>query len=222
MQVLVPAFAILLISVASAEEKIIELFDGKSLAGWETVEGLPVTTGWRVDNGTLLRDSHAGPIYAVGEYGDFELRFDWKIAPGGNSGVKYRVAFYPKGVWGNPAWLGCEYQLWDDEGRSTNPKKSAGALYELYMPNDKKRLRAVGQFNESKIVCSGTKIEHWLNGELIVEADTSSDEWKERIAASKFGRADNFFANPAGRIQLQDHGHNVWFRNITLRVIESK
>ena len=220
MKALVFAAAILLASVADAEKPVVKLFDGRSLAGWETDTGQPVTAGWRVEDGTLFRNSHNGPIYAVGEYSDFQLSFEWKIAPGGNSGVKYRMAYYPQGIWGNPAWLGCEYQLYDDQGAPpTSPKQTAGALYGLYSPNSKKKLKPIGEFNDSKIVCDGSKIEHWLNGELIVEADTNSDEWKERVAASKFGRADHFFENSTGRIQLQDHGHDVWFRNIMLRVI---
>ena len=214
--------AMITASLAYGEESVISLFDGKSLVGWETDEGKPVEYGWRVEDGTIFRSARNGPIYAVGEYGDFELSFEWRIAQGGNSGVKYRVAYYPKGVWGNPSWLGCEYQLYDDEGRSTDPKQTAGAIYALYAPNDRKKLKPVGEFNSSKIVCVGTKIEHWLNGALVVEADTKSDDWKSRVAASKFGNAHCFFENPRGRIQLQDHGHDVWFRNIVLRTFDGE
>jgi len=223
MKALIFVAAILLANGAVAAETIVELFDGKSLAGWENVDGQPVTSGWRVEDGTLFRSERSGPLYAVGQYANFELRFEWKIAPGGNSGVKYRMAYYPKGIWGTPAWLGCEYQLYDDRGAPpTSPTQTAGALYGIYEPNTKKKLKPIDEFNASKIVCDGPKIEHWLNGELIVRADTNSDEWKKRVAASKFGRADHFFENLTGRIQLQDYGHDVWFRNITLRVLDSK
>jgi len=208
---------------ASAEEKVVELFDGKSLAGWQTTEGKEVTAGWRVEEGKLFRHSRSGPIYSVDEYADFELTFEWKIASGGNSGVKYRMAYYPKGVWGTPAWLGCEYQLYDDRGGSKKaPSQLTGAIYAIYPANEKKSLKPIDEFNISKIVCLGTKIEHWLNGELVVETDTKSDDWKKRVAASKFGRANHFYENSSGRIQLQDHGHDVWFRKITLRVIEAE
>ena len=207
---------------ACAEDNAIQLFDGKSLEGWTTKSGEPVATGWTVKDGMLLRTGRSGSIYSAKEYGNFDLSFEWKIAPRGNSGVKYRVAYYKKGVYGFPGWLGCEYQLFDDVGRSAGPLHSSGAIYELYAPSASKKLRPVGEFNEARIVVRGTKIEHWLNGEKIVEADTSTDEWKGRIAHSKFADVKGFLANPKGRIELQDHGSKVWFRNMVLRSLDAK
>ncbi len=205
---------------ACAEDNAIQLFDGKSLDGWTIKTGEPVTTGWMVEDGMLVRSGRAGSIYTAKEYGNFDLSFEWKIAPRGNSGVKYRVAHYRKGVYGFPGWLGCEYQIYDDVGRGAGPLHSTGSIYELYAPSNKKKLRPVGEFNEARIVVQGTKIEHWLNGEKIVEADASSDDWKRRVAGSKFGDVKDFFANPQGRIELQDHGSRVWFRNIVLRPLD--
>jgi len=210
------------LSLAATKERVVELFDGKSLDGWTTQAGKPVTEGWVVEDGMLVRKSRGGPIYPDGEFGDFELSFEWKIAPRGNGGVKYGVAFYKKGVWGRPGWLGCEYQLFDDAGRGTKAETSAGSIYGLYAPNDKKKLKPTGEFNSSKIVVRGTKIEHWLNGEKIVEADTSSDDWKKRVAKSKFGKVDGFFENDKGRIQIQDHGSGVWLRNIEMKVFNEE
>jgi 3-keto-disaccharide hydrolase len=204
-------------SAAGADDNAIQLFDGKSLNGWTTKSGEPVTSGWTVEDGMLLRTSRGGSIYTAKEYGDFDLSFEWKIAPRGNSGVKYRVAYYKKGVYGFPGWLGCEYQVYDDLGRRAGPLHSTGAIYELYAPSSNKKLRPVGEFNDSRIVVRGTKIEHWLNGEKIIDADTNTDDWKRRVARSKFGDVEGFFANPQGRIELQDHGSKVWFRNIVLR-----
>lgn len=208
------------VSTACADDNAIQLFDGKSLKGWTTSSGEPVTRGWTVEDGMLVRTSRGGSIYTAKEYGDFDLSFEWKIAPRGNSGVKYRVAHYKKGVYGNPGWLGCEYQLFDDAGRGARPRYSSGAIYELYAPSENKKLRLVGEFNESRIVVHGTRIEHWLNGEKIVDADISSDDWKRRVARSKFGDVEGFFTNPKGRIELQDHGAKVWFRNIVLRPLD--
>jgi hypothetical protein len=198
------------------------LFDGKSLHGWITSSGEPVTRGWTVENGQLVRESRGGSIYTAEEYGDFDLSFEWKIARRGNSGVKYRVAHYKKGVYGNPGWLGCEYQIYDDIGRRPGPEFSTGAIYGLYAPSSGKPLRPVGEFNESRIVIHGSTIEHWLNGAKILETDTASDDWKKRVAASKFGEVEGFFKNRKGRIELQDHGSKVWFRNITLRRLDSE
>jgi hypothetical protein len=206
---------------ANADDNAVQLFDGKSLEGWTTRSGEPVTAGWTVEDGMLVRSGRGGSIYTAKEYGDFDLSFEWKIAPRGNSGVKYRVAHYKKGVYGNPGWLGCEYQIYDDVGRGTSPRHSTGSIYELYAPSSDKKLRPVGEFNDARIVVRGTKIEHWLNGEKIIEADTSSDDWKRRVARSKFGDVEGFFTNGKGRIELQDHGSKVWFRNIVLRPLDA-
>jgi hypothetical protein len=220
-RILIAPAWLLFIASADAEEKSIELFDGKSLRGWTTADGDPVTTGWTVEDGLLVRTGRGGSIFTADEYGDFDLSFEWKIAPRGNSGLKYRVAYYKKGVYGNPGWLGCEYQIFDDASRGARPRFSSGAIYELYAPSGDKKLRPVGEFNDARIIAHGTKIEHWLNGAKIVEADTSSDDWKKRVAKSKFGDIDGFFNNRKGRIELQDHGSKVWFRNIVLRPLDS-
>lgn len=205
----------------SENGRVIELFNGKDLSGWTTSSGEPVTDGWAVEDGELVRTSRGGAIYADGEYEDFILDFEWKIAPGVNSGLKYRVQFYEKGVYGNPGWLGCEYQIYD-EAKNPPAEGSTGALYDIYPPNDKKQVNPPGEYNHSRIVVSGNRIEHWLNGERIVAADTSSDEWKERIADSKFAPVEGFGQNRRGRIQVQDHGGKISFKRITLRPLRSK
>jgi hypothetical protein len=204
-----------------ADEAAIALFNGKSLDGWITASGEPVSRGWVVEDGMLVRASRGGSIFTEKEFGEFDLTFEWKIARRGNSGVKYRVAFYKKGVYGNPGWLGCEYQVFDDVGRRTSPEHSTGALYALYPPSPDKTLRPVGEFNESRIVVRGSRIEHWLNGAKIVDADTRSDDWKRRIADSKFHNVAGFAQNAKGRIELQDHGSKVWFRNMVLRPLNA-
>lgn len=201
------------------DQRVIQLFNGKSLEGWITESGEPVTRGWEVKDGQLTRTGRGGAIYFDREFEDFVLDFEWKIAPGVNSGIKYRVRYYDVGVRGNPGWLGCEYQIYDD-ARNPGPLYSTGALYDLYPPNDKKKVNPPGEYNRSRIVVAGTRIEHWLNGERIVEADTASDEWQERVAKSKFAPAKDFAQNRRGHIQVQDHGGQVWFRSITLRPLE--
>lgn len=210
------------LSAAQADDDVIRLFDGKTLDGWTRADGSPVTNGWVVEDGMLIRESRSGSIFTAKEYGDFDLRFQWKIAPRGNSGLKYRVNFYQKGVHGNPGQLGCEYQLFDDVGRQAEPLYSSGAIYGLIAPTQDKQLRPVGEFNDARIVARGSHVEHWLNGAKVAEADTQSDDWKQRIAASKFGDVDGFFQRPNGRIELQDHGAKVWFRNLELRPLDRK
>jgi len=214
-------FFVVSIDPAVAEQTI-HLFDGKSLDGWTTASGNPVAHGWAVENGMLIRNGRGGSIFTKNEYGDFDLSFEWRIARRGNSGVKYRVAFYERGVYGHPGWLGCEYQIYDDASRRPQPKFSTAAIYELVPPSADKELRPAGQFNTARIVVQGTKIEHWLNGNKVLEADSSSGDWNQRIADSKFGDVKDFFKNRKGRIELQDHGHKVWFRNLLLRPLNSE
>lgn len=199
----------------------IQLFNGESLDGWTTTDGDPVIGGWEVQRGELVRAGRGGAIYAEGEYEDFALDFEWKIAPGCNSGVKYRVRFYEVGVWRRPGWLGCEYQIYDDQ-KKPDPLQSTGALYALYPPDENKRLRPPGEYNQSRIIVSETRIEHWLNGQRVVEADVSSDQWRRRVADSKFNTAQGFGENRRGRIQIQDHGGKVWFRSIVLRPLNAE
>lgn len=194
----------------------VALFDGATLNGWTTQDGKPVTKGWTVEDGALFRKDRGGHIYSTGEYENFELSFEWKIAKNGNSGLKYHVRKF-----GNQ-WLGREYQLFDDQGRKTAKQDahSAGALYALYGPNEEKELKPVGEYNTARIVARGTHIEHWLNGRKIVEVDTSSDDWRKRVSRSKFSDKAGFEVNGRGRIMLQDHGGQVWIRKLVLVPLE--
>lgn len=191
------------------------LFDGKTLKGWTTQDGKPVTDGWIVEDGAIYRAKRGGNIFYEQEVGDFELTFQWKIVAGGNNGLKYRVRKY------DGRMLGCEYQLLGEKGRSLS-KGSCGALYELYEPNEKKQLNPIGEWNTAKIVVHGPRIEHWMNGEKIVEADLASDEWYKRLAKSKFAPHQDFARNTLGRIMLTDHGSQVWYRDLVLTPLPNK
>jgi hypothetical protein len=110
-------FAVLSCSVVAAAKgrtQPIQLFDGKTFNGWTARDGQPVTKNWSIEDGTLALKDIGGSLFTKDEYGDFDLSFQWKLAAKGNSGVKYRVNFYEKGVFGRPGWLGCEYQIYDD------------------------------------------------------------------------------------------------------------
>jgi hypothetical protein len=163
-----------------ADGDAIPLFDGRSFAGWVMTDGSPVNDGWEVVDGMIHLKPVAGPrpgsIRTTAVFENFELEFEWWVAAGGNSGVKYRAreADSPFGR----HFFGCEYQLLDDAGHKNGrtPEKTAGSLYGLY-PADPvaKQLRPEGEFNQGKIVCDDGRIEHWLNGRKVVEAVIGSD-----------------------------------------------
>jgi hypothetical protein len=122
-----------------------------------------------------------------------------------------------------PYLSGPEYQILDDDNHADgkNELTSAGSLYALYAPEGKE-LKPVGEWNDSKIILNGSKIEHWLNGTLVVSADMSSDDWKKRVAESKFKDWEKFGKNATGHICFQDHGNPVSFKNIRIKKIEGK
>ena len=211
------------IAADSANEgEFVPLFDGKTLQGWTTADGKPVTRGWQAEDGLLVRTGSGGSIYTEKDYGNFELRFEWRISRRGNSGIKYRIAHYDKGTFGRPGWLGYEYQIWDDANRNSSADTSAAAIYMLQAPKKDKKLKPTDEFNTGRIVAVGSHLEHWLNGEKVLDVDTDTPEWAQQIKKTKFGPVKNIFQNPKGRIQLQDHGNKVWFRNIEIREIESE
>ena len=190
----------------------IALFDGKSLNGWVDGAGKPVRNEkWQVAEGVLhLTGKGGGNLYTDRKFGDFDLSFEWKIAAGGNSGVKYRMASYGKNL------LGPEYQLLDDRKNPTG-KGATGGLYDVVAPDkENKKMLPVGQWNRSRIVVKGAHIQHFLNGRKVVDVTVGSPEWKEAVAASKFKENEGFAAD-AGPIMLQDHGNPVWFRKVRVR-----
>lgn len=190
------------------------LFDGKTLQGWTSRDGGAPGAGWKVTEGTIHRAGAGGDLLSTETYLNFELEFEWKVSPKANSGLKYRVTDYEPAGKG----IGLEFQLLDDEGHSngTTAKTSAGSIYDVLAPSPSKKLKPVGEWNHAKIVARGSHIEHWLNGEKILEADLSSDEWKTALSQSKFKAAPEF-GTKKGRILLQDHGDEAWLRNLRLR-----
>jgi hypothetical protein len=193
----------------------ISLFDGKSLSGWTGSDGKAPGAGWVIDNGTLhLNGTGGGNLLSDKEYQDFELEWEWKIEDGGNNGVKYWVTKV-----GGKEWLGIEYQMIDDSKHPDGKKGGShvtASIYDIKAPDAKKPLNAPGQWNQSKVVVKSGKLEHWLNGKLVCQADTAQPEWQKMIAASKFKNKAGF-APGRGRIMLTDHHDKVWYRNIRVR-----
>ncbi len=192
----------------------VSLFDGSSLDHWQRGNGTPVDSGWVItEEKALFRSGATGDIFTKEIYGDFELEFEFKMAEGSNSGVKYRFGDYGGKL------IGAEFQILDD---SKHPDGKNGAdrltasLYEVIPPYESKRLKPLGEFNRARIVARGSRIQHYLNGVLVVDVDQQTDSWKDALEDSKF-RASKDFATKPGRIMLQDHNHPVWFRQIRIR-----
>lgn len=204
-------------SATRAPETIV-LFDGKSLDQFRGYHQEEIGAGWKVEDGTLHFDGTkgSGDIVTKQEFENFVLKFEWKISEGGNSGVMYRVSLGDNA----PYLSGPEYQVLDDTKHKDgkNPSTSSGALYALYVPQNKK-LNAVGQWNTSKIVLNGNKVEHWLNGAKVVDAEIDSEDWKTKVEASKFKKWEKFGKNKKGHLCFQDHGNKVWYRSITVDVL---
>ena len=212
------------------------LFDGSTLAGWRGLGYDTVPTAhWRVVDGAIeripssiaasLSDGRSvpgGDLMTVDTFGDFELSFQWKVAPGANSGVKYNVS-EPLSLQHaqDHAALGFEYQVLDDSLADDNkiPSHRAGALYDLVPPNARKHLAPVGQWNTGRIVFRGNHGEHWLNGAKILEFDLGTPHFDSLLAASKYRSIPGFATRRTGHIVLQDHGDEASYRAIKIREI---
>jgi hypothetical protein len=197
------------------------LFDGRSADQWRAYRGDRLPAGWQVVAGALTRVDSAGDIVTREEFQDFELALGWKVEPGGNSGIMYRVAEAPEleTVWQS----GPEYQVLDDarhpDGR--RPETSAGACYGLY-PAPRGVVRPAGEWNETRIVVRGNHVEHWLNGQRVVSYELGSGNWEERVRRSKFATMPRYGREPRGHIALQDHGDRVAYRNIRIRLFPTQ
>ena len=209
---------------AQAEGKWITLFDGKKVTGLRGYgqKGFP-DGGWKVENGTIKtipRGKGGKPRDLATDisFTDFEFECEWKVSPGGNSGIMYRVLEQKK-----PAYVtGPELQVLDDErhadGKIRFPLRTAGSLYELIGKGMKdKPYNKAGEWNKVRIVFNKNNVQHWLNGAKIVEYTWGSDEIKALIQKSKFKTWEGFMQQPQGHIVIQHHGEEVWYRAIRVR-----
>lgn len=199
------------------------LFDGKTTSGWHRYSNkkqpttAPVApTGWVVTNGLLARTKGGGDLVTDEQFGNFELTAEWKISPGGNSGIIYRATEDHKQAYET----GPEYQVLDNAKHADgkNPLTSASSAYAMYAPS-KDVCAPVGKWNLARIVVNGMHVEHWLNGEKVVEYEWGSEDWTNRMKASKFAAWPDFGQRLIGHIDLQDHGNDVWYRNVKIRVL---
>ena len=198
------------------DEGWILLFDGVSLDGWRGYDRATLPEGWAAEDGTLTRVGPGGDIVYDRVFRDFELTFDWRIPPGGNSGVFYRAEEGEEWIYHSAP----EYQILDDAGHpdGQSPLTSAGSNYGLY-PAPRGIVRPAGEWNRGRIVVEGDRVEHWLNGTRVVEYVLGSAEWERRVAESKFSQWPAYGRADEGYVGLQDHGDRVWYRNLELREI---
>ena len=191
------------------------LFDGKTTAGWRGY-GRPAMPdgGWSVVDGALTRTGRGGDIVAVDRYRDFELALEWQVPPGGNSGIFYRAIEDSNAIYMSAP----EYQVLDDAAHADgrNPLTSAGAAFGLYAA-PRGVVRPAGEWNQSRIVVRGSRVEHWLNGQKVVEYELQGGDWKAKVAASKFKDWPTYGTAAEGYLGLQDHGDRVRFRSIKVR-----
>ena len=195
------------------------LFDGTTLEAWHTYgQGQESPPHWAIEDGVLAWRPKCGNLATREIFGNFELELDWKISPGGNSGVMFRVEESPGA---QPYASGPEVQVLDDAGHKDgrSPLTSAGALYALYAPAQP-LARPAGVWNHLRIVARGPQLQVWQNGVPVIQAVMGSTDWNERVARSKFSKMPRFGQCARGLIVLQDHGDPVWYRSIRIRRLD--
>ncbi len=202
------------------------LFDGKTTKGWHKFGGGPAGSAWTVKEGCLVLDTsvkenwqikNGGDIVSDESFSNFDLKYDWKIAQGGNSGVMFYVSEANKdNKW--PWQTGPEMQVLDDVGHPDGKlyKHKAGDLYDL-IACSQYTVKPWGQWNMAEIKCVNGKLDLYLNGVNVVSTTMWDDGWRKLVAGSKFANMPGFGTFKRGSIALQDHGNEVWFRNIMVR-----
>ncbi len=209
----------------SSDNEWITLFDGKTFNGWEMYGEEPFTEHWSIVDGAIVCNNGIGEknigffksVMTKQDFGNFELELEYKIAKGGNSGIFYHVV--EKDEWGHDYVSGAEYQVLDDEfSRSEKePYKMVASNYGMHAPAASKKINPFMQWNKVKIVYNNSHVEHWLNGEKVLEFEEGSEDWKARKAKGKWANVASYAAAKKGRISLQNHGDEVHYRNIRIK-----
>ncbi len=208
------------------------LFDGQTLNGWRSFNEKELKGGWTVVDGCIQASGEGGDasgyIVTDKKFANFELMWDWKLTKGGNSGMLYHVVEHPR--FSVPYVTGPEYQLIDVEGweEVNAPAKledwqKIGVDYAMHLPDQSKmKINPVGEWNTSKIVYDNGHVEHWLNGQKILEFEAYTDDWFQRKASGKWGDATEYGLAHEGVLCLQDHGDPASFRNIKIKELPRK
>ncbi|HVW61282.1 MAG TPA: DUF1080 domain-containing protein [Puia sp.] len=198
----------------------VSLFDGKTTKGWHTYGKPSADPQWEVRDGAIhLAKSKGGggDLLTDREYGNFDLKLEWKISPKGNSGILFHVHEDPA-KYEEAYYTGPEMQVLDNNGHSDGKihKHRAGDLYDL-IPCTKETVRPVGEWNEAEIISKNGSLKLFLNGVNVVSTTMWDDQWKTLVAGSKFKQWPDFGSFRRGKIDLQDHGNEVWYRNIKIK-----
>ena len=205
----------------SAQEKAtgwILLFDGKSFDGWSSPDGESPDSVWKIDNGTFhLQQANSKKhmdIITTDQYGDFDLRVDFKLTEGANSGIKYFFNRHNEG-----GWLGLEYQIIDNERHADarNESRRLGALYDMFAVDKVIPVR-IGEWNQARIVSKGSSVTHYLNGQEVLSFDRKTANFEQARQNSKYnGAKPKFGSFERGHILIQDHRDMVYFKNVKIR-----
>lgn len=207
------------------------LFDGQTMNGWRDFNGTSLTGPWEVQDGTIWTDGEGddgnGYIVTDREYANFDLKWEWKIARGGNSGMIYHAVEGPQ--YKVPYVTGPEYQIIDDDnweevnGYPLEPWQRCAVDYAMYVPDFETRiLKPAGQWNQSEIIFDNGHVTYLLNGKVTVEFDAWTPDWYARKDAGKWGHAPEYGLSRTGHICIQDHGYPAWFRNLRIKELPTK
>ncbi|GGG99227.1 hypothetical protein GCM10007415_38710 [Parapedobacter pyrenivorans] len=196
------------------------LFNGKDLTGWKTTRGISPDEDWQITDGVLSvrpETKDHRDIISDEQYSDFDLRIDFKITEGANSGIKYFFTNYEEG-----GWLGPEYQIIDNQNHpdaklGLHGNRQLSTLYDLLPVTNKVAIK-VGEWNQARIVAQGSKVTHYVNGQEVLTYDRKSPEFKQARELSKFKDVKPSFGTiNTGHVLLQDHGDVVFFKNIKIK-----
>lgn len=205
------ALSFALTQPAAAESEWQVLFDGESTDQFRNYQKDSLSDGWKVIDGALVRaEKGAGDIVTKKQYGSFELELEFRISPGGNSGIMYHVTEDNPRPWHS----GPEIQILDNE-RGADPQR-CGWLYQLYAA-EVDTTNPAGEWNKLRVVITPERCAHYMNGTKYFEYVKGSDDWDSRVAESKFAKFDAFGKAKRGHLCFQDHGDEVAYRNIRIR-----
>ncbi|HUR21939.1 MAG TPA: DUF1080 domain-containing protein [Vicinamibacterales bacterium] len=202
---------------ARQQSEWVSLFDGKTIAHWRGFKEKGVPAGWKVVDRAITRVAEGVDLVSLEQYADFEFEFEWKVPPGGNSGVMFHVTEALEQTYHS----GPEFQILDnarhEDGK--NPLTTAASSHSIAAPNHD-MTKPVGEWNQSKLLVKGPHVEHWLNGMKVVEYELWSPEWKAKVKASKFNQWPEYGMQKTGHLVLQNHGDHVQFRNLRVRRLQ--